>query len=179
VREDRRLFEHEEQLAESLNGNLIPGNELTPDTGCHDVPAGAALLMLGKPDQHNGAVVSSFPHIVLMARNGETKTPVVTLDRDPNGALTVLLDIRSRDGRIIARMDRDGFVVNRNDYLEMKKDKSNLKIIDEYGAEVLNVHYFNRSAIGVSGAGIGLPSGFSYLCAQGGPKDSDYNITQP
>jgi hypothetical protein len=175
VREDHELYEHEEKLAESLNGSLIPGKEPTPKTSCGDIPAGGALLTLGSEDQHNGSIVTKFPHIVLASRRNGVDSPVVTLDRDIKGTIFVLLDIRSRDGRIIARMDSDGFVVNRNAYLEMKKDKNSLKITDEYGAEVLNVRYLNRSAISVSGVGIGLPKGMSYICSQGaGPGKSDY-----
>ncbi len=54
-------------------------------------------------------------------------------------------------------MDKEGFVVNRNNFLEVKRNKSSLKIIDEYGNEVLKVRYLNPSAISVSGPHIGLP----------------------
>jgi hypothetical protein len=169
----QELFDHEEQLAESLNGSLLPSNEPTPAIACRgSVPSDGVVLLLGDESRHNGAVVTAFPHVVLaLERKDKTITPMVSLNRDPKGMLTVLLDIRSQDGRIIARMNEDGFVVNRNNYLEMKKDKSSLEIIDEYGNEVLKVHYINPHAISVGGLNIGLPPLYSNICSSGSTYD--------
>lgn len=123
--------------------------------------------MLGDESQHNAALITTFPHTVIEVEHDKVKTPVLSLARSQSGVITVLLDMRSKDGRIIARMDKDGFVVNRNNFLEMKKDKSSLKIIDEYGSEVLKVRYLNPSAISVSGSHIGLPQGMTYFCSSG------------
>jgi hypothetical protein len=48
-------------------------------------------------------------------------------------------------------LNKDGFVVNRNNFLEMKKDKSSLAIIDECGTEVLSVRYLNAHAFVING----------------------------
>jgi hypothetical protein len=85
---------------------------------------------------------------VVFAVDGQ---PVVSMDRKADGAIVLLVDIKSQDGRIIARLNSDGFVINRNNYLSMRKDKSSLEIEDEYGNEVLHVHYLNRQAISFDG----------------------------
>jgi hypothetical protein len=175
LKQDQVLFEHERQLAESLNGTLVPGNEPTPKNSCGPVPHGSVILVLGNEAQHNASIVGSFPHTVLAWRHMST-APIVSLDRSPTGNIAVMLDLRSADGRIIARMNKDGFVVNRNNYLEMKRDKSSLKIIDEFGSEVLNVQYLNSEAIAVSGQNIGLPSGVSGICIAGLPNVPDFAI---
>lgn len=157
----QQLFEHEEQLAESLRGKLVPGSEATPDNNCGPLNGGI-LVMLGDEDQHNAAVVYRFPHTVLAS---QAFGPLVSLDKDGE-YIFVLLDIRSRDGRIVARINRDGWVVNRNNFLEMKRDKSSLVVMDEFGVEVINVRYLNREAIAVKGRNIGFPPGMRYVCAK-------------
>jgi hypothetical protein len=107
-----------------------------------------------------------------------TRLPAVQLDRLPDGLLVVLLDVRSANGKIIARMNRDGFVANRNNYMEMKRDKSSLTIIDEYGQEVLRVRYLNPGAISLRGNHIGLPPGMTNNCFMGSEK-ADFEIRLP
>lgn len=41
--------------------------------------------------------------------------------------------------------------MNKNNFLEMRKDKSSLVIVDEYGTEVLNARYLNRDAFVLKG----------------------------
>jgi hypothetical protein len=171
LKEQESLFKHEDDLAAALNGSLVPANDPMPSTGCGQ-PDDGIVMMLGTEEQHNGVVVRKFPQLVMTGKYG----PILSLDRASNGAVNVLLDIKSSDGKIIARLDRDGFVVNRNNYLEMKHDKSTLNILDEYGEEVLYVRYNNARAITVRGVlsfgdkktRIGLPHNFGYICASGG-----------
>ncbi len=174
VAKEQELFDHEEKLAKALNGNLLPANEPTPKTGCGETPQGAALLILGDERQGIGAVVTTFPHTIVESVVLGKKIPSISLDRDSAGTLVVLMDIRSADGRIIARLNREGFVVNRNNYLELKSDTSSLHIEDEYGDEVLDVRYLNRSTIRVRGKGVGLPQMFRNICSSAGPGNVDY-----
>ncbi len=181
------LIDHEEKLAESLNGTLVPGNEPTPANNCPDeeIPPKSVRVFIGDAKVQNVNVVDRFPSVVLArARPGtaphipgiareevllggspSNSVPVVTLDRAVGGEVTVTLDMRYSDGKIIARMDQNGFVVNRNAILEVKKEKSRLQIFDEYGDEVLDIQYFNPQAIGVSGKGIGLGQTMTRFCA--------------
>jgi hypothetical protein len=96
----------------------------------------------------NTVLVTQFPRTVVAIKD---VGPAITLDRSDDGSISVEMDIRSKDRRIIARLDKNGFVVNRNNFLEMRKDKSNRVVTDEYGAEVLNAHYLNRNAFVLKG----------------------------
>jgi hypothetical protein len=144
LEEERRLFARQEQLAQALNGRLYPASDPTPANICREIPQGAVILFLGD----NAFVIWKFPHIVLHSRS---LGPLVTLDRAPDGSITVLADVRSRDGRIIARMDQSGFVVNRNNLLEIQETRSALSVVDEYGTEVLDARYLNPQAFKLSG----------------------------
>jgi hypothetical protein len=90
--------------------------------------------------------------------------------------LAVILDLRSDDGKIIARMDESGYVINRNNTLEIKKSKSNLTVVDIYGREVLDVKYLNPHAVSVRGENIGLPKGMTYVCTESSPRGTDIQI---
>jgi len=194
-----KLMEHEEKLAESLNGDLIPGNDPTPDNICRDggLSPDAVRIFIGDKEKENVNVIARFPSVVVArsseampipkndpryppegargmiafgARSPSTYVPVVSLDRSPDGKVTVLLDLKSSDGRLIVRMNSKGFVVNHNNFFEMEKEKSHLRIVGEDGEEVLNVTYFNQHAIGVSGKGIDMPTNIRGFCAtESGP----------
>lgn len=50
------------------------------------------------------------------------------------------------------RLDEGGFIVNRNNYLEMKRpNRSTLVVVDQYGTEVLNMRYINEKALKING----------------------------
>jgi hypothetical protein len=94
------------------------------------------------------------------------------------------VDIRSSDGKIIARLDGNGFVVNEHNSLAMKRvDLSSLIVEDEYGREVLNARYLNPHAFRLTGVlqypGVGpihIPLGpVFFVCTEGAGK-TDINI---
>lgn len=157
----RELYEHQQLLAESLNGQLLPGNDPTPQNGCSKAPIGkdGMLVIIGDEETGNASVTHRFPHVVLQSMaNG----PVITLQRKTQDTFpNVVLQMRSRDGRVIALLNDDGFLVNRNNLLAVKRDKGqhSLSIIDEYGIETLRVRYINDHAVSVRGKGIGFPYG--------------------
>jgi hypothetical protein len=139
------LFKRQEELSESLNGKLIPGNFPTPANNCGAIPSKAVALFVGT----NVTITDIFPHIVLFSLK---MGPVLTIDRSDN-SMSILLDIKTRDGKIITRMDRDGYVVNRNEDLQIKRpDKSTLIVIDVYGLEVLKARFLNPRALQLTGA---------------------------
>lgn len=170
-----RNFEHQDQLAESFSGTLEPGSEPTPANNC-SAGAETVMVFLGEESDANVIVVRTFPALILglvgnyaearsvvMGPMSESAKPLVTLTKSTDGNLAVELDIRDNDGKIIAKMGRSGFVVNRNNALKIERDKNRLRIIDDYGAEVLNVHYINKRAISVSGLHIRM-TGFKRSC---------------
>ncbi len=146
LKKEDDLFTRQEQLAESLNGRLIPALEPTPPYNCGPFGVGkdSVVVFLGEAKDRNVIIVTHFPRTIVAIKG---LGPAITLDRSSDGSsATVLMDIRGADRKLIARLNRDGFVVNRNNFLEMKKDNSSLTIVDEYGTEVLSVRYLNAHA---------------------------------
>ncbi len=164
--------------ADSLSGKLVPGHDPTPDNNCRKGSSDSVLVFLGQEDSHNAVLVDQFPHTVLALGDPQRNLfPVLRLERLTNGELIVDLDIRSHDGKIITRLDKDGFVVNGNNVLKMQKDPQGhyLKVIDQYGKEALNIKYINRGAISLRGVldfpdrapvDIALPQ-MRYFCGSG------------
>lgn len=126
---------------EELQGRLLPSNEATPPNYCNEVINGSGILIL------MGFVTSyvdQFPHTVLMVDD----TPRLVVHKESDGTIWLSLDIFGADGKIIASLDEDGFTVRPGSYFKMtRKDKSSLRIVDEYNEEVLNVRYVNPQAI--------------------------------
>jgi hypothetical protein len=88
--------------------------------------------------------VDQFPHTVLMVDD----KPRLVVHKESDGAVWLSLDIFGADGKIIATLDEDGFTVRPGSYFKLtKRDKSSLRIVDEYDDEVLNVRYVNPHAI--------------------------------
>lgn len=143
---------------QALSGRLLPGTEPTPPNPCSSQrpfqvlrpgdPLETVILIGG-----NAHAFNKFPHVVAASedRNGHL-VPVLTAHRAPAGYLYVELDIRSPDGKIVVRMDHDGFSVNPNNVLKIiRPDESTLKVLDQEGAHALNVHFINSRAIRIDG----------------------------
>jgi len=133
-----------------LEGRLVPACDglRFPFCGFGSLPQGVMALEFG--DGSRG-VVGGLPTMILASRQYGN---IMGLFR-PEGEdyIALYMDILGRDGKIIARFDDRGkFIVSPNQTLEMvRDDKSSLKIIDEFGDEVLNVRYANRQLIKISG----------------------------
>ena len=70
------------------------------------------------------------------------------------------VDIRDKHNEIVVRLDKDGFVVNRNYILYMlRPDKSTILIKDAYGKEMLYARYMNPREFFLSGAFIPFKNG--------------------
>jgi hypothetical protein len=134
--QNEKLIKHEDQLASSLSGHILPGHESTPPNRCPGFKDGSVLVFVGDVSDENVIVVNRFPAVVLArdldAPRGGTPgiafgappfssiSPVVRLGRANDGKLDIFLDMKSSDGKLIARLDRRGFVVNRNKILELQ-----------------------------------------------------------
>ncbi|WP_114207850.1 hypothetical protein [Acidisarcina polymorpha] len=142
VTQNKKLFEHEEQLAESYSGRITAGKMVTPHNGCEGkAPPGSTLILY--PDYTGFA--DHFPYTVLEV-NGR---PQFQLKQVSPGVITPILDIRDADDKIIARFDENGFVVGRRLSVS-RPNPSTLIVIDEYGNEAINISYFNDHAISLS-----------------------------
>ena len=145
------------RTADIYSGYLLPAHD--PDkTTCRDnpdvpmrlqqqmgpLPEGVVAVFLGK----NRYYATDFPYYPLMYEGN----PVFAVERDAAGRVGITVDVRSKDGRIVARIKNGTFIVNRNNILTMKRpDKSTLIVEDQSGNEVLNVRYQNRSVIHFQG----------------------------
>lgn len=129
------------QQSSPLEGRLFPSDESTPANYCSNVVKGDGIfILMGFVTSY----VDQFPHTVLMVDD----KPRLVVHKESDGAVWLSLDIFGADGKIIASLDEDGFTVRPGSYFKLaKKDKSSLRIVDEYNDEVLNVRYVNPHAI--------------------------------
>lgn len=125
-----------------LHGALIPANDPDPPNLCNLVDDELGLYF-----GNMQVKASRFPLTVIKIAD----KPAVVMDRNPDHSLNLSLDVRSKDGRIIARLDRNVLTVNQNNYLSMeRKDLSSLSVTDQEGRQVLNARYLNRQAFKLS-----------------------------
>ena len=142
-------FIYEKKLTkelQSLKGRLIPASDPTPPSSCGDIPHDAVILFFGD----NASIARGFPHNVLVSR---ILGPVIVLDRSREGYIAVRMDIRTADGKIVVRLNEDGFNINAHTIWEMSRpDRSTLIVTDEYGGETLNIRYLNSQAMRITGS---------------------------
>ncbi len=128
----------------NMHGVLLPAHDPNPPNPCGDIPADAMAVFYG-----NSAMYARGKSFSLLEIG---PTSLLTIDKDETGSAALTADIRSADGKIIARISRSEFTVNPNNILSMKRpDRSSLIIDDQYGHTVLNVRYLNPKAIKVLG----------------------------
>src|SRR3990172_385969 len=138
------IIKRQEKLAESLSGELVPASDPIPPNGCRNLKDDDVIILLGT----NAVVTKRFPHTILQIN----EQSVVSIDRTESGSLALLLDIRGNDNKIITRLNKSGFVVNRNNTLQLiRPDKNTIIIEDEYGEEVLNARFLNPKAFRING----------------------------
>jgi len=161
---EQELYTHQEELYEFTSGKLLPANEPTPANKCNP-PVGDDEFAVFTGE--STTVTSTFPFEVL--RVGDS---TVSLDKSADGALLVSIDLRTTDYRIIALIDKNNSLVNTALGILMSRDKHSLVLRDQYGKEILNVHYLNKHAVRISGEiphgkgtfSIDHPDNFSYAC---------------
>jgi hypothetical protein len=94
-------------------------------------------------------VTNVFPHVVstIHDRITDRTIPLVSINL-VNGSLSVSAQVTSSDGRTIARIEDNQWVVNPNNILtKMNSDISSMVIIDQYSKRVLNVKFMNERLI--------------------------------
>lgn len=143
-----------------LEGKLEPACDPTPLPFCgfDKIPKGVVAVQFGDGTQ---GILGGLPSMVFMSKEFG---PILGVFHPPDqDYLALYTDIRSRDGRIIARFDETGeFTINSGAALAIvRDDKSSLRIEDEFGDEVLKVRYANPQFIKISGI-IRLPDRRSF-----------------
>jgi hypothetical protein len=138
---------HEEQMILAQpSGLLEPASDPNPQACSHLVlPEGVSAVYMGGSRFH----ASWFPHSPLLRQNN---SPVLTIEKNERGNISLTLDIRSRDRKIVARIVKNEFEVNPNNALNRTRpDRSTLIVRDQEGVEVVNLRYLNPHAIRFSG----------------------------
>jgi hypothetical protein len=131
----------------SYEGYLYPGNQPAPlkcDLGKDDL-----AIYLG--DDY-GFTASRLPLTVF--RGGAHLRPVIKIDRRNDGSISIDADIKSDDQRLIVSIVNNFYTINHNNILKMSRkndahDQSSLSVTDQYGNEVLFIHYLNSHAFQV------------------------------
>jgi hypothetical protein len=119
-----------------LGGTLYAANDPDMLTGPCAPKGDEVALYVGT----NAVQTNLFPLTIIRI----SKVPAVVLDRNSDGSMALTMDVRSDDGKLIARLDRGTFTVNPNNYFSMKrKDRSSLLVVDQNGEEALNARYAN------------------------------------
>jgi hypothetical protein len=135
---------------EQFEGWLYPASDPQPQCSTmFPLPDDAIALYLGNSRLVAGKSVLMWAALVPQDRR--IATPILVVERS-RGRVALDLDVRGKDGRIVARIERNHFVVNHNNILtQQRPDRSTLVVIDQEGTEVLNVRYLNTQAIHLLG----------------------------
>lgn len=125
-------------------GYLIPANDPNPPNSCNSViPKDALVMYFGDSVAYTSQ--KSYPIIILDGQD------VFSIYQTQEG-LSVNYTMRSQDGRIIAKIEGNKFVVNRNNILNRERpDKHTLIVNDEFGKKVLYVRFLNESSVKILG----------------------------
>jgi hypothetical protein len=149
-----------------LSGLLIPSDESSPFKFCQPEGDEVALYLGGV-----ALKTSSFPIVVLSL---DTK-PMLSLDRNRDGSISLSGDILDKDGKVVATIDNNVFLINQNNYLRMRRtDFSDLIVEDQYRTRVLNVKFYNPAALRLTGqfhSGTGVTLNIS-----GAPRSCTFTI---
>jgi hypothetical protein len=136
------IWTHSAQVEYELSlmtGPLLPANDPSPPNDVCAPNDNEVAVFMGQ----KAFKTAQFPQTIV--RIGDD--PVISIDRTPSGAISLSLDVRGNDRKIIARIHNNVFEINQGNYLSMKRrDRSSLVVNDQYGTEVLNVRFLNPRA---------------------------------
>jgi hypothetical protein len=154
--QQQALFQRQQEFSEFLSGKLLPASEDAPSIEvCRPRLPGMPIAFPNKNTvfiflgtHGNVGYTSEFPKTILSIDGHD----VVSVDRTLAGSLVVSIDIRDTAGRIIAKLNKDGFIVSKDyDLYLLRPDKSTLIVDDVYGNQMLKAHFINPTAFSVEG----------------------------
>jgi hypothetical protein len=125
------------------HGELLPGNEKTPSSGCN-FPTDGFRIFIG------GTVVWSQFLPIDALKVGPKDYVSFAPKGDGIGVSAVTTE---PDGKIIVKVADNNFIANANNTLErtVSKDHTRLDVTNEYGDTVLSVRFLNPHSIMVLG----------------------------
>jgi hypothetical protein len=136
------ILRNEYVLAQRID-IFIPRGEAAPDKSCANLPASALAVYMGNV----GAYASTFPRKIISVNN----KPILTLDRDQGGNVTITIDIYDEKDDLVASINRNRFGLF-GDAIMNRVDRSALEITLRHRKEkVLEIVYYNKQSIGIKG----------------------------
>lgn len=127
-------------------GKIYPANEPLPTShACDRIQTPDSLLVfMGKAGI---GLANKFPMTVFRRMGND----LLTIDRNPDGSMAISLEIRGRDGNLIARMKRGEFKISKSDTFDIDRpDYDRLTVSDKKGITVLDLRYFNPRAVWIN-----------------------------
>jgi len=126
-----------------LGGILIPANDPEAASPCGILNPDELALYVG----NMAAKAHRFPLTVLKI----AQRPAIVIDRNQDGSINLSMDVRTRDNRVVLRINRNGFEIAPGNYLAMKRpDRSTIIIEDPYGNKMM-IRYMNQHTFRASG----------------------------
>lgn len=146
---------HSIQIARDLselNGVLIPANDADPPSPCSAELVSESPLRLYFGHM---SVVTRFEKAALITlpepKGDEDYDPILLgIERAEDGSIALRANVVDRDRKVIVRIDRNHFEINRNLILDSlsppRPDSSTILIKDEYG-NVLKIRLLNKNSV--------------------------------
>ncbi len=167
VSQQKDLLNKQEELYDFTSNKLLPASDPMPANRCGSGLPDDVFVFLGT--HSNTMITNKFPHTVLMIGDHN----VISIDRGGTGSLVIYVDMKDASGKIIARLNGDGFIVGKNYELYLLRPDKNTVIIDDgFGSHVLKARFLNPRAFSVEGTAIYGDksfqlemSGFTGLCS--------------
>lgn len=127
-----------------LHGVIIPAEEQTPANACGtEFTEKRVVLLLG-----GYASVGVFQDQIPI-KMGERD--LMTMYRSEAG-IEISTRVISSDNKVVGQLTRNELFLNPDNAFHLeRKDWHTLQVVDQSGAEVFYVHYYNRSAIRIRG----------------------------
>jgi hypothetical protein len=143
LRKQEELLTREVELYEFSAGKMLPANDPVPTT-CDPLRVNDFLVSMGDVTWDT----NTFPFIILKVGDRD----VIKLDKSDSGAILISIDIRTKDGTTVARIDKNRSIINPSTGLVMWRDKNTLVLEDQHGTELLNARYLNGKSFRISGS---------------------------
>lgn len=133
----------------SLEGELFPASEPDPQPCVHQ----DEKYMVYFPEPNLAVTASRLPLTIFRSISDGKR--VAWIDKKEDGSLALSIDIRSDDSKLIVRMEKNSYVVNHSNYLQIyrrndARDRSTLSVTDQSGEEVLKVKFLNPHVFAIS-----------------------------
>lgn len=137
------LLSKQQELYEFSAGQMLPANDPMPMT-CGKIPDNRFVIKM----RDTVVSVGSLPVTVLRV----AQEPVISLSKTASGNLVMSMELRGEDGRILAKLDQNGWIANPVAGLMMERDKHGIRLFDSYGNELLNARFLNKQAFSIYGS---------------------------